>query len=183
MTLGQLGCFASHYLAWERCFVENKNYIILEDDAILQENFMDVWQFCGSPENQFEFFWLTHSNARKRKIKPIASLPNSDTKLERHYFGYSNATGYFITPQAAKKLLDYADEWIYDLDITMDRYYENGLDFLGVNPPCVKPDYSKESQTPVEKGKSQRTLKIKFRREMSNLSDHIKRLRYWRKNN
>lgn len=33
MSGGQLGCFASHYLAWQKVASDKKPAIILEDDA------------------------------------------------------------------------------------------------------------------------------------------------------
>ncbi|WP_269845686.1 glycosyltransferase family 25 protein [Histophilus somni] len=176
ITLGQLGCYASHYLLWEKCVQLQQPIIVLEDDAILQPNFLAVYQFCFSAENQFEFFWLTHSNSSKIRTKLIHTLPDS-TKLEQHYFGYSNTTGYYLTPQAAQKFLEHSQEWIYNVDIFMDRFYENHVALLGVNPPCVKPDFSKQSQ--ITMNKNNRTFWVKLRREYFALLERIKRFVYW----
>lgn len=180
MNLSQLGCWASHYHLWEKCVELNQPIIILEDDAIIHSHFPNAYQFINSEENQFEFFWLSPPAPRVRgqKGKTIFTIPNSHCKIERFYKGWGNATGYFITPQAAKKLLNFTKEWIYDVDITMDRYWENKLDYLAFTPACVEPDFSKESNIPVNKGKSNRTISIKIRREFYKILDNSKKLMF-----
>ncbi|QGM81270.1 glycosyltransferase family 25 protein [Otariodibacter oris] len=181
MNLSQLGCWASHYLLWEKCMELNQGIIVLEDDAIIHNNFLDVYQFCSSPENTFEFFWLSPPAPRKRgqKGKILHNIDNTKNSVSRFYDAWENATGYFITPQAAKKLINYSQEWIYDVDITMDRYWENKIDYLAVEPSCIEPDFSKESNIPVQKklGKT-RTLKTKLNHEYFNLIDRIKKIIY-----
>lgn len=180
MNLSQLGCWASHYHLWEKCVELDQGIIVLEDDAIIHSHFADVYQFIGSPENTFEFFWLIPPapRARGQKGKMIFTIPNIQCKIERFYKGWGNATGYFITPQAAKKLLNFTQEWIYDVDITMDRYWENKLDYLALTPTCVEPDFSKESNIPVNKGKSNRTVWVKIRREFYQIQDTINKFIY-----
>ncbi|MFD0966156.1 glycosyltransferase family 25 protein [Seminibacterium arietis] len=99
------------------------------------------------------------------------------SKLEQHYFGYSNATGYYLTPQAAQKFLDYFQEWVYNVDIGMDRFYETHVALLGITPPCVKPDYTKQSQ--ITMNKNNRRFMTKIRREYFAIVDRIKRFIYW----
>lgn len=106
MSLSQLGCFASHYLLWEKCIELNTGIIILEDDSILQDNFLDIYCFCSSNENHFEFFWLS-SPAFERFAGNEKFQINSMNKLIQFTGKHDNTTGYYLTPKAAKKLLDY----------------------------------------------------------------------------
>lgn len=180
MNLSQLGCWASHYQLWKKCVELDMGIIVLEDDAIIHSHFAEVYQFINSADNVFEFFWLSPPAPRVRgqKGKLISNILNSSCKIERFYHGWENATGYFITPQAAKKLLNVAKEWIYDVDITMDRYWEHKIDYLAITPVCLEPDLSKESNIPVNKGKSERTFRIKLRREWYKLKDLIRKTIY-----
>ncbi|MFK5040376.1 glycosyltransferase family 25 protein [Glaesserella parasuis] len=161
MSLSQLGCFASHYLLWEKCIELNTGIIILEDDAILQNNFLDIYKFCGSDSNQSEFFWLSPPAFETLKGNEKIKIDNAN-KLIRFTGKHDNATGYYLTPKAAKKLLDHCQEWIYEVDITMDRFWENHLDILNVAPPCIKPSFEFNTNIDVDKNKKNRTLKIKL---------------------
>ncbi|QLB13790.1 glycosyl transferase family 25 [Bisgaardia hudsonensis] len=175
MNLSQLGCFASHYLLWEKCLTLKQPIIILEDDAIIHDSFIDVYDFINSSQNNFEFFWLSPPAPvnRGQKGKLVFNIPNISHNVLKYYKGWGNATGYFITPQAAKKLLEYTTTWIYDADITMDRYWENNLHYLAISPACLEPNFSMESNIPVDKGKKERTLLIKIKREFYKTIDNI----------
>ncbi len=174
-TLGQLGCFASHYLLWEECVKLNQPIIILEDDAIIHNDFCDIYGFLNSKENSYEFLWLTPPNAKPKNIKskPIAKINKANSWVKKFYNNWSNTFGYYITPKAAKKLLDYNQEWVFDVDIEMNRYWENKLDFLAISPACIEHDYSFESDIPVDKGKKERTALIRLRREYYSLKDKM----------
>ncbi|MDG4951947.1 glycosyltransferase family 25 protein [Actinobacillus equuli] len=180
MSLSQLGCFASHYLLWEKCIELNQGIVILEDDAIFHENFVEVCYFLRSDRNKFDFLWLSPPAPVKRGQKGDLVLEISDTKnkVERFYEGWRNTTGYYINPIAAKKLINYMQEWVYDVDISMDRYWENGLDHLAVIPACLEPNFSLESNIPVNKGRSKRTLVTKLKREYFRLKDNINKFSY-----
>lgn len=177
LNLSQLGCLASHYLLWVKCIELNQPIIILEDDASLKPNFLTVYHFCHQPNNKFEFFWLCQNNSKNRKNKYIMTLSDGETQLSQYYGGWGNATGYFITPTAAQKLVDYNKEWIYEADISIDRYWENKISYLGIEPPCITPT-NMESNIPINKGKAQRTLFIRIRREYYKLIDNIKKTIY-----
>lgn len=180
MNSSQLGCWASHYHLWEKCIELNQGIIILEDDSIIHSHFNEVYEFICSAQNQFEFLWLSPAAPRVRyqKGKTIQFLPNSFYKVARFYKSWRNTTGYFITPQAAQKLLNFAKQWVYEVDITIDRYWENKIDYLAITPACVEADFSKESNIPVNKGTSNRDLSTKVRREVYKFIDNINKFIY-----
>lgn len=178
MNLSQLGCFASHYLLWEKCIELNQPIIILEDDAIIKSNFSDVYHFI-STQTEFEFLWLScPAPARQTQKNKIIRTINENCRIHQFYTGWGNTTAYYITPKAAQKLLHYTSEWVYEVDITMERYWENKLNYLGVQPFCIQPNFELESNIPVDKGRKERTLMIKLKREWYNLKDKISKQFY-----
>ncbi|WP_120839184.1 glycosyltransferase family 25 protein [Helicobacter pylori] len=46
LTLPELGCYLSHYLLWKECVKTNQPVVILEDDAMLESNFMQALEDC-----------------------------------------------------------------------------------------------------------------------------------------
>lgn len=176
LSRSQLGCFASHYLLWQQCVALNQPIIILEDDAQLQPNFLEAYQFCGSKQNQFEFFWLFPSF---KQPQGKLFFQSGNIRLMRFYKGFSSATGYFLSPKAAQKLLSYcATEWIYEVDNTMDRFYEHQLDFLGLEPACIKANEDFESNMEIIRHKRKHSFKVKLQQEFYKLKDNIKRQYY-----
>ncbi len=178
MSLSQLGCFASHYLLWQKCIELNQGIIVLEDDAIIHSKFLEALEFISSDKNHFEFLWLSPPAPAKRNQKGKMIYSLDKIEITRYKEGGGNATGYFITPKSAKKLLDYCEEWILDVDIMMERYWENKVDYLALSPFCVEPDLSKESNIPVDKKQGKRSLIVKIKRELYKVQDTIKKFKY-----
>ena len=46
---GEIGCFLSHFNAWQRCIKEDEPIMVLEDDAIINENFDEFEMSKESP--------------------------------------------------------------------------------------------------------------------------------------
>ena len=178
MSLSQLGCFASHYLLWQKCIELNQGIIVLEDDAIIHSNFLEALEFISSDKNHFEFLWLSPPAPAKRNQKGKMIYSLDKIEITRYKEGWGNATSYFITTKSAKKLLDYCEEWILDVDIMMERYWENKVDYLALSPFCVEPDLSKESNIPVDKKQGKRSLIVKIKRELYKVQDTIKKFKY-----
>lgn len=178
LTLSQLGCWASHYLLWKKCVELNKPIIILEDDAILKDNFLEVYNFLSSPQNTFEFFWLSIPSPSKRKrnqkYKVICNIENTENNIAQFYYSWANATGYFLTPEAAKKLLIHCQEWTYEVDTQMERYWETKIPYLSIIPFCVEPDLSMESN--IAMNTDNKTLKVKILREFYSSKDKVMKL-------
>ncbi|WP_187908883.1 glycosyltransferase family 25 protein [Helicobacter pylori] len=64
LTLPELGCYLSHYLLWKECVKTNQPVVILEDDAMLESNFMQALEDCL--KSPFDFvrlygcYWCYH---------------------------------------------------------------------------------------------------------------------------
>ncbi|MEO6959719.1 MAG: glycosyltransferase family 25 protein [Burkholderiaceae bacterium] len=177
LRLSQLGCFASHYLLWEKCMRENVPIIILEDDAALLPPFV---QFCGHAArfvHEYGFVWLQPS----RKIANQTGLqlgkigPFSVRKFAK---GFSGTTGYLISPEIARTLINYCSEWIYPVDNTLDRFYEHNVEAIGIDPVCIVQDDDLESFINVADSGRKRSLIDTLRRECANLVDSSRRIRH-----
>ncbi|WP_425250549.1 glycosyltransferase family 25 protein, partial [Helicobacter pylori] len=42
----EFGCYLSHYLLWKECVKTNQPVVILEDDVVLESNFMQALEDC-----------------------------------------------------------------------------------------------------------------------------------------
>ncbi|ENM3814249.1 glycosyltransferase family 25 protein [Vibrio cincinnatiensis] len=176
MNLGQLGCYASHYLLWELCINSNENMIIIEDDAIIDgEKFLDFVKHCDTLSEKIECIRIFNNKRKSFNSKPYISLGN----LQIHKFnkGHMSTTGYFITPSGAKKLLHHSKEWYLPVDIMMDRFWENKVECFGLVPSCVTNNETLESSI-AEKVAQQkkRPFFIKIKREIHHLIEDSLRI-------
>ncbi|BAW54639.1 lipopolysaccharide biosynthesis protein [Helicobacter pylori] len=46
LTLPELGCYLSHYFLWKECVKTDQPVVILEDDVVLESNFMQALEDC-----------------------------------------------------------------------------------------------------------------------------------------
>ena len=92
----EVACFLSHIKAWKKCIELNKNVIVMEDDAIIN----DKWDedYFNSVLDQHDFLYLQRNENEPKFADSI------DDKLEIPFYPY-NMTAYAITPDFCKYLL------------------------------------------------------------------------------
>jgi glycosyl transferase family 25 len=170
----QLGCFASHYLLWEKCVALNHAIIVLEDDAILLPSFEAFHAKAHEFAQRYGLVWLQPS----RKVMNQAGLHLEQIDrftVKKFAKGFSGTTGYLITPPTARTLLTYSREWIYPVDNTMDRFYDHKVEAIGIDPVCITQDDDFESSINVADSGLRHSLSDKAKREWSNFKDNWKR--------
>ncbi|HEC1756115.1 TPA: glycosyltransferase family 25 protein [Campylobacter lari] len=120
-------CFASHYSLWEKCQELNSPIIILEDDVIFSDEFLNnsnvIEKLLNSNYKYIRFYYLFN--------KKIHHLNNN------FYISYENiggTQGYFIHPNAAKKFIEKARYWFKPVDDYMDIYYYHKVENIIYKP-------------------------------------------------
>ncbi len=165
----QLGCFASHFLLWERCVESNEPVVILEEDAIFKspisdEVFNNTLDVCniGQPSWKDKKFRL-----EALEMNRYSDLP----KIHRLNYGHLlGSHAYFITPAGAKKLLKAASVYgARSVDEFVNSYYITTLqDF--VPWPIFSPHDLKSSTIEARGSKLHRELQIRFYKKLRRIS-------------
>ncbi|WP_372607884.1 glycosyltransferase family 25 protein [Helicobacter pylori] len=124
MSLGELGCYASHYSLWQKCIELNEAICILEDDIIIKDRFKESLEFCDKHINELGYIRLMHleENVARQKtpVKGVSQILNFKDGI--------GTQGYVLAPKAVQKLLKYsAKEWVMPIDCVMDRHYWHGV--------------------------------------------------------
>nr|WP_073102405.1 glycosyltransferase family 25 protein [Pollutimonas bauzanensis] len=174
LRLPQLGCFASHYLLWEKCAQADAPIIVLEDDAILLPPFLSFYEHAAGFAEEHGLVWLQPSrkvaNQAGRSIGKVGSLT-----VKKFAKGFAGTTGYMIAPRTARILLEYCSEWIYPVDNTMDRFYDHKIEAIGLDPVCVAQDDDFESSINIAPAGRKRSVSDSLRREWVSLKDTVNR--------
>ncbi|AMG13721.1 glycosyltransferase family 25 protein [Vibrio vulnificus] len=134
LTAGELGCFASHYLLWEKCLELNEPIVVIEDDAQLEACFDDSM----SRINELEPYGYVRLfvNGRKRPFVKVGSYISHD--IVEYLRGPGATRAYFVTPMAARKFIESAQEWLLPVDDYMDQFWLNKVACRGIMPGIVK---------------------------------------------
>jgi FkbM family methyltransferase len=103
--LGEIGCFGSHYTAWQNLLKSKDEYLlILEDDAFLEENFITiVSKLFNQVPKDFDFFSIYVDENQSDRYKKSMSV-SDDIALA--YQDWSTL-GYIVSKSGAKKALNY----------------------------------------------------------------------------
>ncbi|MEE1676024.1 glycosyltransferase family 25 protein [Agarivorans aestuarii] len=139
LNAGELGCFASHFLVWQKCVELGEPVCVFEDDVLIPDNFADVFAKLDDVVERYEYLKLGRGRIR--------SLPFVGEYLEEEPLGpltvvkYMRQTdcahAYALTPAAAKRFIDNAGCWICPVDDYMDKEHLSKVLQFGVEPLYV----------------------------------------------
>lgn len=135
---GAIGCLMSHRKAWEtlrdrRCDAA----LILEDDADLSRETLDVLPRLEALKGRFDLINLHHTSSRP--LVDVARLSSTHSLSVTRYAGIG-AIGYVVSRDAAERLLTVSTAGIFEVDVLMNRWWEHGLNTLVVSPAVVRED-------------------------------------------
>ncbi len=185
LTPGHLGCYASHFLVWQRCLDSGRPMIVLEDDAmVFPEPFSGFVRQALNLPPELECVRLFASKSRNREN--IVVFEKDGLSIAKFLRGHKSATGYYLTPAAARKFLKYGERWAEPVDIEMDQFWANGVECYGVLDPCLthNPDFQSAIDSGIDTAKARRglmrlrwrwyLLKGKVAREVHNIRFRIR---------
>ncbi|MBT0832153.1 glycosyltransferase family 25 protein [Campylobacter lari] len=164
-------CFASHYSLWEKCQELNNPIIILEDDVIFSNEFLNnpnvIEKLLNSNYEYIRFYYLFD--------KKIHHLNNN------FYISYKNTggtQGYFIHPNAAKKFIEKAKYWFKPVDDYMDMYYYNKMQNIIYKPFLLDLNHI---ETTITQRKKKLNIPSKIIREIIRFYFYILKITYNKK--
>ena len=96
LTHGEIGCLLSHFRAWARVAEQEEPMMILEDDAIVLENYDE--QYYESLTEDYDLIYLQRNENQPEQVAVI------DDVIETPSYPY-NLTAYILTPEGAKALV------------------------------------------------------------------------------
>jgi glycosyltransferase involved in cell wall biosynthesis len=112
---GSLGCYMSHLELWKKIYLEEKgeNYLILEDDAILNENFnlIKLTKYLSYVPENYNLVYLGSSKIKGEMINKYVAKPDVG-----NFKGYNSGMyGYLIKRNTILNLIKLLDHIIYPI--------------------------------------------------------------------
>jgi glycosyl transferase family 25 len=125
---GEIACFASHFLLWQKCIELNEPIVVLEDDIEFLPEFENGLKKIS--ESSFEY------------VRFICTFEKKMFKIEENfyksYYAISGAQGYYLTPTAAQKFINKAKKWYKPVDDYMDSFWINNVPNIVHTPFLIK---------------------------------------------
>ncbi|RYV03671.1 glycosyl transferase family 25 [Shewanella sp. OPT22] len=134
LSLGEIGCYASHRKIWQRMIDSNIQWsVVLEDDITVSK---DIHSIIEALTDIKHTDIIKLSDNRNNPAIDSRQLSNNVTCI--NYKRVPNCTtGYIISLEGAKKLL--SRKYFYrPVDIDLQFHSELNLSVIGLKPYCVK---------------------------------------------
>lgn len=131
---GELGCYSSHYAAWEQLLADDVDqYIVLEDDVIVDWTFLRMLAPSRLAEWGVDYLRLYYKAPCKFSILKHNFVEESHTLIELKGMALGTQ-GYVITKAGAKGFLDHCKKAVRPIDVEMDRVWAHGVKNRAVFP-------------------------------------------------
>ena len=133
-TDAEIACYASHLALWRRCAEEDESFLILEDDAHLDEAFA-----TGALVTAFKVRELGFVRVSLPRLK-TSTVVEQLGPFDIHYCRRSPllALGYAISPAVAQQFAARGSVVEEPVDKFMQRFWHHEQPVYAVTPPFVR---------------------------------------------
>lgn len=160
ITMGEVGCFASHRALWAICHRLNEPIMIMEDDFDLLDGFADALHSAAEVTECVGFLRLqTDRSARKHAI-----LRSRDFLVSRFTKAPHSTMCYSISPDAARCFLAASRTFDAPVDVFIKKFWEHGQALYALTPYTVAPSVMSVDTTIEGRIKPRKELNVQFRR-------------------
>ena len=128
-AIGEVGCYASHYLVWKKCVELNEPILVFEDHIALNADlFRKSLNITKQHIEKCGFIRLQDS-----KNKLLYSVEEYDTQQLVKYLKVPQGTAcYAITPDAARAFIKHSSTFKYPVDVFLRNTWVHKQPMFGV---------------------------------------------------
>jgi len=131
LTPGEIGCFASHYLLWQRCVERNEPMIVMEDDVDISPRFVEAIKLLPGLD-YLGYLRLSGINFPRNKIA-LTKLP-AEWEIVRFLERPMGTQCYALFPGSADKFIKNSARWTLPVDNYMDSFWLHNIPCIGLAP-------------------------------------------------
>ena len=157
---GELGCYSSHYLAWQRCIDLQEPVLIMEDDFQLTERFSDALEICEQLISRQGYIRLQET----RKSRAFFERQVGDFSLVKYTKAPQGGLCYVLTPQVAQRFIEHSEEFIYPLDVFVRHFWIHKVPLYGLTPYVADGGVLADESEIGKRVKVKKKLGVKVRR-------------------
>lgn len=133
MSLGEVGCFASHRSVWQKCAELDEPLMIMEDDFKLLPGFAGAVQQVAELISDYGFIRLqTETRARKQYV-----AETGDFTLWRYTRVPHSCMCNSMTPEVARRLVAQTSAIYEPVDVFLKKFWIHGQPIFGLTPYTV----------------------------------------------
>lgn len=131
---GEIGCYASHYLAWQKCVAAREPALILEDDFALEERFLEAKKLCERLILRVPFVRMERCSP-----KPAYSVwRQGEYRLVKFLKVPQCLTCYAVSVGAAQAFINASQRFVYPVDVFVRNQYLHKVPIYGLLPHAAR---------------------------------------------
>ncbi|MGY5613763.1 glycosyltransferase family 25 protein [Vibrio brasiliensis] len=131
---GEMGCYASHYLIWQKCVSSGESILVIEDDSYVKPVIVDLLPHIEDKVEQYGFLRLEPETSKCNLFMKEESDTYSISFMDNNFGG---TRSYAISPQAAQKLLNGSERWSMPVDNYIGSLYLHGMPSYQMYPTII----------------------------------------------
>ena len=158
----ELACALSHISLWIKLLNQNQHshYLILEDDVVIDKKLKKLLK--SHDFRQFDLIKFSGQHSRpEKKMQPLIQ----SRSLYHLAYGPLDASAYLISKKAVLKILPYALELNFAIDVIMDRSFEHKIPIYAVKPYPIESKWHNDPKDPLFTDIGLRTYKYSKNRK------------------
>lgn len=163
---GEMGCYASHYLIWQKCVASGESILVIEDDSYVKPVIVDLFSHIEGKVEQYGFLRLEPETTKCNLFMKEESDTYSISFMDNNFGG---TRSYAISPQAAQKLLNGSERWCMPVDNYIGSLYLHDMPSYQMYPTIIPTleEHPEEFGTTIQLGEeSKPPLYRKLTREL-----------------
>ncbi|MCG9723768.1 glycosyltransferase family 25 protein [Vibrio brasiliensis] len=160
---GEMGCYASHYLIWQKCVASGESILVIEDDSYVKPVIVDLLPHIEDKIEQYGFLRLEPETTKCNLFMKEESDTYSISFMDNNFGG---TRSYAISPQAAQKLLNGSERWCMPVDNYIGSLYLHDMPSYQMYPTIIPTleEHPEEFGTTIQLGEEE---KAKWYRKIS----------------
>jgi glycosyl transferase family 25 len=173
MSLGEVGCFASHRSMWQKCIELDEPLMIMEDDFQLLPGFAGAVEKVAENISDRGFIRLqTETRARKQRVAVLG-----DYTLWRYTKVPHSCMCNSMTPEVARNLVEQTRAIYEPVDVFIKKFWVHGQPIYGLTPYSVTESALSQQTYILHREKVPKGLGRSTRRFLRKCGWEVKRIR------
>ena len=141
---GEIGCYASHYLAWQLADSLNEKILVLEDDFNLVADAMSYFDFASEVMDLYQIPFLRLEPFKVNQPR-INVLSKKHFIIDRFLKIPQSTTAYLISPECARIFIENSKTFNLPVDVFIRQAHLHKVPIYGFSPAPVSADISFDS--------------------------------------
>ncbi len=160
ITIGEVGCFASHRALWNKCAQLGEPILILEDDFDLLDGFTSAVREAARLAPDLGFIRL-QTDLRARRVPLFLA---SEFTVSRFTKAPHSTMCYAISPETARRFMALTEVFDAPVDVFIKKFWEHGQPLHALTPYTVAASVLSARTTISGRVKAGKDLQLSMRR-------------------